>query len=177
MIAAARQRRVETDGQGTKASVCGPQEEPAGTGALGLDRPSGELLGRLADEDLARPGGLREHHCLNSHIPREAKGTGPSDQSLTRRQAGAVDQAGAVMAQQDARLGGERLSRLQAGPGRPEGIIFVQGSDAEHAHQVLAVARRQLSAVPLEHGCQARDHVLVHDAMGLRVQRHTRAGR
>ena len=174
---AAHQRRIETDSQGTQAGLCGPQEEPIGSGAVGLDGSGGELLSLVADEDLARRGGLREHHRPDSHIPGESQRTRPSDQGLTRRQAEAVNQAGAILARQDARLGGERLSRLQAGPRRPEGVVLVQGSDTEHAHQVLAIAGRQLSAVPLEHGCQARDHVLVHDAMGLRVQRHTRAGR
>ena len=84
-----------------------------------------------------------------------------------------MNQAGAIMAQQDTRLGGERLSCLQAGPGRPEGVILVHGGDTEHAHQVLAIAGRQLSTMPLEHGGQARGQVLVHDAVGLRVQRHT----
>ena len=164
--------RLRVD-QRTQAGVRGPQEEPIGTGAVGLDGSGGELPGLLADEDLARPGGLREHHRLNSYIPREPKGTRPSDQGLTRRQAGAVNQAGAIVAQQYTRLGGERLSCLQAGPGRPEGVVLVHDGDTEHPHQVLAVAGRQLSAVPLEHGGQARGQVLVHGAVGLGVQRHT----
>ena len=56
---AAHQRRIETDGQGTQAGLCGPQEEPIGSGAVGLDGAGGELLSRVADENLARGGGLR----------------------------------------------------------------------------------------------------------------------
>ena len=80
------------------------------------------------------------------------------------------------MARQDARLGGERLSRLQAGRGRPQGVVLVHGGNTKHPHQVLAVTGGQLSAVPLDHGRKARDQLLVHDAAGLRVQRHARAG-
>ena len=68
---------------------------------------------------------------------------------------------------------GERVLGVQAGPHRPERVVLVQGGDAEHAHQMLAVAGRQFSAVPLEHGRQGRDHVLVHGAVRLRVQRRT----
>ena len=45
LFATAHQRRVETDGQGTQAGVCGPQEEPIGTGAVGFDGSRSELLG------------------------------------------------------------------------------------------------------------------------------------
>src|SRR5207244_2102481 len=49
---AAHQRRIETDGQGTQAGVCGPQEEPIGSGAVSLDGAGGELLNLVADENL-----------------------------------------------------------------------------------------------------------------------------
>ena len=153
--------------------MCGPQEEPIGTGAVSLDGCGGELLGLLADEDLARPSGLGEHHRPDSYIPREPKRTRASDQSLTRRQAEAVNQVGAIMARQDVRLDGERLSRLQAGPRGPEGVILVHSGDTEYAHQALAIAGGQLSAVPLEDGGQARNYVLVHDAVRLGIQRRT----
>ena len=176
LVDAAHQRRIEPDRQGTQVGVCGPQEEPIGSGGVSLDGSGGELLSLVADENLARCGGLREHHRPDSHVPGEAKRTRPADQGLTRCQAEAANQAGTILTRQDVRLRGERLSRLEAGRCRSEGVILVQGCNTEYTHQMLAVAGRQLSAVPLEHCRQARDHVLVHDAMGLRVQRHTRAG-
>src|SRR5262249_4135017 len=91
LFVAANQRRIETDRQGAQAGVSGPQEEPIGTGALGVDGSGGELLGLLADEDLARPGGLREHHRPGSHVAGEPERSGPPDQGLTRRQAKAVN--------------------------------------------------------------------------------------
>jgi hypothetical protein len=57
--------------------------------------------------------------------------------------------------QQNVRLNGERASRLQTRPRRPQGIILVHGSDTEDAHQALAATDRQLSAVPLEDRRQA----------------------
>ena len=74
------------------------------------------------------------------------------------------------MARQGAGLGDERLTCLQAGPRRPEGIVLLHGGDAEHAHQVLAVAGGQLSAVPFEYGGQGGRHVLVHGAVRLGIE-------
>ena len=172
LFVAAHQRDIETDRQRAQACLYGPEEEPVRAGPLGLDGPGGELLDLRADEDLAGPGGLRERHRPGSHIPREPERARAPDQGLTGRQAEAVDQVGAVAARQGGRFGAERLAHFQAGPRGAQCVVLVQRGDAEHAHQMLAVAGRQLSAVPLEHGGQGRDHVLVHDAVGLRIQRH-----
>jgi hypothetical protein len=153
--------------------VRGVEQEPIGPGLLDLDGPGGELPNLRADEDLARPGGLRERHRAGAHIPGEPERPRPPDQGLTRRQAEPVHQAGAVMARQAGRLRDERLSRFQAGPHGAQCVVLVHGGDAEHAHHMLAVTRCQLPAMPLEHRSQARDHMLMYDAMGFRVQLRT----
>ena len=106
LFAAAHQRRIETDRQGAQAGVSGPQEEPIGAGALGLDGPGGELPDLGADEDLARLGGLRERHRPGTHVSREPERARTSDQGLTRRQAEAVNEVGAVAARQGIRFRG-----------------------------------------------------------------------
>ena len=81
---------------------------------FGLDGSGGELPSLVADEDLARLGGLREHRRPDSHVPGEPQRPRPPDQGLTRRQAEAVNQAGAVMARQAAAsaTSASRASRL-----------------------------------------------------------------
>ena len=170
LFAAPHQRHVETDWQGTQSGVRGPQQEPVRAGVLGLDGPGGELPGLVAEEDLARPGGRREQRRPGAHVPGEPERARTPDQRLARRQPETVLQAGAEMARQRARLRGQRLPRLQAGPHRPQGIILVQGGDTEDAHQVFAIGGRQPSAVPLERGRQAGGHVLGHHAVCLGVQ-------
>ena len=90
LFVAVRQRRIETDGQRTQAGVRGPQEEPVGTDAVGLDGSGGELPDLGADKDLAWPCGFRERHRPGSHVSREPKRARPADQGLARRQAEAV---------------------------------------------------------------------------------------
>ncbi len=177
LLRAAHQRHIEADGQRPQAGPHGQQEELVRSGAAGLDSPGREPLGRPVDQDRARSGGRREHHRPGPDVPGEAERTRPSDQRLTRRHPEAVLQAGTVEARQDTRLGGKRLPGLQAGPRGPEGIVLVYGGDAEHAHQMLAVAGGQVAAVTLEHDFQARDHLLVHSAVGFGVQHRTRTGR
>ena len=96
-------------------------------------------------------------HCLGFRIPGEPKRPRPSHQRLARRKAEATCQAHAMPPQQNARFGGERASRLQTRPRRPQGIILVHGSDTEDAHQALTGADRQLSSVPLQDRRQARN--------------------
>ena len=134
----------------------GSQDESIGSGTFGLDGCRSELLRLLADEDLTSFGGRREHHRTGVHIPREPKRTRPSHQRLAGREAEAAGQARTMTAQQNARFGVERVSRLQARPHRPKSIVLVQAGYAEYAHQAFTGADRQLSAVPLENCCQTR---------------------
>ena len=153
----AHQRHIETQRQRTHARLRGSQEESIGTGTVRFDGGRSELLRLPADEDLAGLGGLREPHRLGPSVPREPKRPRPSHQRLARREAEANSQAHTMPAQQNARFGGERASRFQTRPGRPEGIILVHRGDAEDAHQALAGADRQLSPIPLEDRRQARN--------------------
>ena len=49
----------------------------------------------------------------------------------------------------------EQAARFQTRPHRPQGIVFMHGSGAEHAYQALVRADGQLSPVPLQDRGQA----------------------
>src|SRR5215467_5335778 len=105
LFVAAHQRRIETNRQRAHTCVDGSQEELIRADAIRLDGSSGKLLSPLTDEDLARLGGLGEHHRTGVHVPREPERTRTADQDLTRRHAEAADQVRAEAGGQNAGLG------------------------------------------------------------------------
>jgi hypothetical protein len=74
-----------------------------------------------------------------------------------------------LTAQHVGQLGGEYAARFQARPHRPQGIVFVHRSGAEHAYQPLVRVDRQLSPVPLQDCCQARNRLLDDDLVRFRI--------
>ena len=115
-------------------------------------------------------------HRLGAHVPRRPERNRPSDQRLARGNAEAAGQAHAISPEHVGHLGGEYAARFQARPHRPQGIVFVHGSGAEHAYQALVRADRQLSSVPLQDCCQAMNRLLADDFVRLRIQGHARVG-
>ena len=117
-----------------------------------------------------RLGRLREQHRLGAHVPRRPERNRPSDQRLARCNAEPAGQAHAISPEHVGHLRGEYAARFQARAHRPQGIIFVHGSGAEHAYQALVRADRQRSSVSLQDCCQAMNRLLADDFVRFRIQ-------
>ena len=137
LLASVDQGRVQADGQGPGADRR-QQPEPAVAGRLDLHRPRGQPAGLAADQDLAGRRQLGQLDGLADGVAGEAGRVGPADQRLAGGQADLHPQGQAALPVEGGGLGLECGPGGQRRLGGPEGVVLVQGRDAEDPDDALA---------------------------------------
>ncbi len=167
-------RRVQADGQGPGPDGGRQQPEAAAAGRLDLQRGRGQAAGLVADQDLARRRPLGQLLGLADGVAGEARRLGAADQRLAGGQADPRGQGQPALLQG----GGLGLQRPLGGQGRlggPQGVVLVQGGDAEDPDDAPAGHRRQPPAVPLQGGAEDGLGPLEDVPERLRVEGRSRA--
>ena len=132
-------------------------------GRLRRNRLPDEVVGRLAEEHLARLCGLLE---ARSHIHGVAGrqllvGHGLTDDHLARVHAGPRRDADPVLASELLVESLERLTHLERRPHRAKRVVLVDGRHSEHRHDRIADELLDGAAVPFErrlHGIEVPPH-------------------
>ena len=173
LAAATDEGRRDRPGEG--GHVRAQAEQPPGNErpalALRLDLAGGlrrdglpdEVVGRLAEEHLARLGGLLESRSHVDGIARRELlvGHGLTDDHLARVHAGPRRDADPVLASELLVESLERLAHLERRPHRAKRVVLVDGRHAEHRHDRVADELLDGAAVPFErrlHGIEVPPH-------------------
>jgi len=121
----------------------------SGATPLHLDRVADQAQGGLAEQDLARLGGLLQP---GGHVDGVAGGVGLAEPGaavhhLAGVDAGARVQAHAEVAVQLGLQVAQGVAQLDRGAHRPHGVVLVGDRDAEHGHAAVALQRADGAAV------------------------------